>query len=300
MIESGPQPARRRMAALAGGREAGRNVIRIGDGHIDSLMARVAIERRARKPPADVTIRANHPGVRAGEREPRQAVVERGRGPRRGGMADFARRRKARRLVIRVRRVVILGDMAGHATCAQPHERVVDVAARTGHGDVRAGERESRFRVIEPRAKPLRRRVAERAIRREACGDVVRVGGLLESGQVAGGTSHRRACEPPTDVATRTGHVDVRSREREPGKGIVVKLRAQPTGRCMTGLAGGWEACGDVVGVSGLLESGQVAGGAVHRHACEPPADVATRTGHADVCSRKRKSGQRVVVKLRA
>ncbi len=48
------------------------------------------------------------------------------------------------------------------------------MARCAGNGRVRAGQRESRVVVIERRGRPVGRRVADGAIRRESCRDVIR------------------------------------------------------------------------------------------------------------------------------
>ena len=77
----------------------------------------------------------------------------------------------------------------------------VDVALRTATVRVRTGQRETGLRVIELRARPLRGRVAERAVLRESGRHVVRILGALEILQVAADALRRRPGVLPVDVA---------------------------------------------------------------------------------------------------
>src|SRR5579871_767142 len=107
-------------------------------------------------------------------------------------MALCASLRKAGLDVIRVRGAVEVRLVAGVASRAvrqvisagRTEGRVV--ALRTLQGDVCAGQRETRSRVIESGAGPTRRVVALRASLREAGLDVIRVRGAVEVCLVAG------------------------------------------------------------------------------------------------------------------
>ena len=95
-------------------------------------------------------------------------MVEGGSCPRRGGVARVARRREARRRVVRIRGPVVIRLMAAVAGSRQRRVVVVHVATIAGHTGVRAGQRECRRAVIERCARPCRCAVAGVAGGREA------------------------------------------------------------------------------------------------------------------------------------
>ena len=88
--------------------------------------------------------------------------------PCRRGVTGSARRRESGGRVIRVSRSVVIGLVAAYARRWQRRVVVIHVAVRTGHGGVRARQRESRRVVIEGRAGPVCRAVANVARCREA------------------------------------------------------------------------------------------------------------------------------------
>ena len=95
-------------------------------------------------------------------------MVEGGSCPRRGGVARVARRREARRRVVRIRGPVVIRLMAAVAGSRQRRVVVVHVAAIACHARMRARQWESRGVVIERCARPSCRTVAGVARCREA------------------------------------------------------------------------------------------------------------------------------------
>lgn len=115
--------------------------------------------------------------MRAGQREGRAVVVKRCACPRGRGVARVAGGRESRRGVSRIGGPVPIRQVA---TVAGGGQRAVisagaGVALNALHCGVEARQRERRRGVIEGRGCPVSRRVADRAIGREACGHVCRV-----------------------------------------------------------------------------------------------------------------------------
>ena len=180
MVKRGVVPCRRRMALLAGGREAGLHVIRIGRAVEVLHVARCAIGRRSHELAVDMALRAGHAHVRASQRELRKGVVIEGRRiPRACAMAGLASRREASLRVWWIIGLIKVGQVTAHAGCG----RVVELPARVACGAIQgrmcSGQRESgELQVIELRAHPVIHRVALFALDRQAQGDVVDADGL--------------------------------------------------------------------------------------------------------------------------
>jgi len=134
-------------------------------------------------------------GVEAGQREGRLAVVKGRAQPRSRRMAgracgwitgsDVIWHRPAKR-----RGALPSGRVATVAIGRHRGVVVIHVARRAGHSDVEAGQRESRIVVIEGRARPVRSGVADRAVCREPCRNMIwhcaaERRGALPSSQVA-------------------------------------------------------------------------------------------------------------------
>ena len=182
VIERCAEPVRRNprcMARCAGCREAGRSMIRIRRPVVIGGMAGVAIRRRSRKYAVDVAQITRHCRVWPLQWKRRVVVIERCIEPRRGRVAHGAIRRIGRCDVIRNTSTqrccaVVIGRMAAIATCGQSARVVVRVAAGARDGRVGARERERGSAMVERRVKPRSRCVAQRAILREVCRDVIR------------------------------------------------------------------------------------------------------------------------------
>jgi len=113
-------------------------------------------------------------------------VIECRTGPIRRRVAEGTVCWKTGRHVIWIGRLVKRLQMTARTGRAQSRVLVIHVACGTRNGCVPAGERESGCRVIKDRARPVRRRVAQRTVPREARSGVVRIRGCLIFGQMAG------------------------------------------------------------------------------------------------------------------
>ena len=94
-------------------------------------------------------------------------VIERRACPRCRRMAGGAGVREPGGRVIRIGRSVVIGLVATHAGCRQRRVIVVHVATGACDRGMRSGQRERRGVVIERRAGPVRRAMANVAGRRE-------------------------------------------------------------------------------------------------------------------------------------
>ena len=186
MVECCAAPCRRRVARLAGGRESGRDVIRIGRGLVNRLVAAVAIRRQARVVVIYVATAAGNRRVRAGQSEACAAVIEGPRAPGDRVVAEIAARRVSELNVIyRNSGVVVVGLVAGDASRAAQIVVVVDVARRTQDGCVRASQGESRRRMVERSRRPDGCRMTQRAVGGESSRAVARIVRALVVRQVA-------------------------------------------------------------------------------------------------------------------
>jgi hypothetical protein len=90
-----------------------------------------AVRRRASVFSSYVTLGALDGGVRTGQRERRVVVIESRRNPADRGVTNLAFGWKPGSLVIRIRRVVVVGQMARHARRGRAGKPVVYVARGT-------------------------------------------------------------------------------------------------------------------------------------------------------------------------
>ena len=141
-----------------------------------------------------VTLGALQRGVRAGQRESRGRVIERRVAPRRGVVALLAGLRDVRGNVIRSRRALEICEVAADASGVRRGQVVIAIHMALGalQCGVRAGERESRGRVIESRIAPRRGVVALLASLRDIRGNVIRSRRALEICEVAADASSVR------------------------------------------------------------------------------------------------------------
>ena len=124
--------------------------------------------------------------------------------------------------------------MAGDARSREPGKHVVFVALGTRcDTDVSPGQRELRLcGVVERRALPIRRCMAQAAVLREACRDVVRIGRAVEICQMAGDASGRESGEHVVFVTLGTRcDTDVSSGQRKLRPCGVIERRALPIRR---------------------------------------------------------------------
>jgi len=223
MVEGRPLPLIRPVAVLAGGREPRRAVVRVRSAVVVVLVAGEAFGRRPREAPVDVASGALHAGVCAGEREPRQVVVDGGARPLVGGVAVLARRREPGRAMVRVRGAVEVVLMAGRALRRGAREPAAGVASSARKLGVGAGEGEG-DRVREAGAEspalpgPRRRGVTGLAPLREAEPVVIGIVGGLVVRQVAPHALRGEAGELPRLRAAVAGLAVEAGMRAEQGK----------------------------------------------------------------------------------
>ncbi len=180
VVEGRSCPSRSRMTRRAGRREPRSSVIGISRALVLGRMAGVAVGGSAREHVVDVTVGARDVHVGTRQRKRRVAVVECCSSPGRRAVTDRTVLREPRGHVVGIRRPIEIRLMARHARGRKTGVDVVLVAGGTGHVDVGARQRERRVVVVERRARPVRGRVADAAILREACRYVIRIGRAVE------------------------------------------------------------------------------------------------------------------------
>jgi len=151
-------------------------VIRARRRVVVSLVTRVAVGRRSREAAADMAARAVDTLMGAGEGEAGLVVVDAaGWPPGARAVARLAGAGQIRGRVIRTRRRVVVGLMAGVAVGRRSRELAAHVTAGAAHRLVRAGQGEAGRVVIDAgRRSPGAGRVAVLAAAREAPLRVVR------------------------------------------------------------------------------------------------------------------------------
>ena len=167
VIENGTEPSGRRMTSGARGGEPCGNVVRIIGCLIDVFMAPVAIGRQGGVVVIHMTVCAGDPGVCAGQRERRVVVVEGGRGPCGGVVADVTLLRETYRKVIRTGRTLKLCEVATDTGGRGQVVVAIGVALGALQTGVCPGERETGGGMIERRGSPVGRAMADLALLRE-------------------------------------------------------------------------------------------------------------------------------------
>ena len=201
MIERGVQPVDCRVADAAILRETGSGVIRIVGLVEIREVAGNALRAQRGELAVCMALVARERSVRARELKPELIMVEGRPLPTGRRMADAAILRETGSGVVRVVGFVEIGEVAGKALRAQRGELSVRVALIATECVVRPGEREFGRVVVERCALPVRRRMADAAILREAGSGVIRVVGLIEIGEVAGNALCAQRGELPVRVA---------------------------------------------------------------------------------------------------
>jgi len=239
MVEAGPGPLHRSVARRAILWEASRHVV--GRGGLLEIDQAAAHTRGVRQGEivVHVALRTSDCGVRAGQRKSALGVIEGGVLPARSVVAGFASSGKIPAPVIRVRRIRVILQVAARTGRGGARELATDVALHAGHAGVHPGERKcGEFIVIEGRARPGQRGVAERAILWKRRGHVVGILGANEIVDVATVAGGRQARELVSHVALRARQGGVRSGQGEMGKLRVIESGALPDVHVVTALAG--------------------------------------------------------------
>lgn len=195
-------------------------------------------------------------------------------------------RERGGHMVGRFRCLIVL-QVAPFTRRSRSLEDIVHVARSAVHGGVLAGQWElRRGRVIEFGSLPLRGRVTQRAVLREACRCVIRSRCFLEVRKMAPFTRHRRSAEHVVNVAGGANHRSVFSCELEPGR-RVIEFRSLPLRRRVTRFTSLREAGGDVIDALCGLVIVQMAGNAARRQTGEFIVHVAGSAGHRCVFARQ-------------
>ena len=139
VVERRACPGRSGMASLASGRESRGHMVRIRGALIIALMTRVTIRGGGGIVAPDMTTGAWSIYVRPGKREPSGAMVKSGGGPGARIVADLALLGNAGRRMVRVRRAVVLSQVAGDTGRAEPNVFPPHMAGRAGHLEMRSG-----------------------------------------------------------------------------------------------------------------------------------------------------------------
>ncbi len=129
--------------------------------------------------PVHVALRTLQRGMRAGQREPCGRVIERCPGPGDGRMAGIASSWKPGRRMIRIRRSLVVGHVAGRTSSSRQVVVPVHMTLRALQARMGAGEREPCGRMIEGCVCPRNCIVAALAGLRESRLYVIGIGGPL-------------------------------------------------------------------------------------------------------------------------
>lgn len=153
---------------------------------------------------------------------------------------------------------------------------------RALHGLVSACQREWRAAVVERRALPLRRCMAEIALGRKSRCLMIRARSLVEIVEVAAGAIHGKPDILAVAVARRASHAGVRPGQFELAH-VVIELRVLPVRGGVAGVALGWNVSLRMRRIVGLLVIRQMAAGTIHRCPREFSVDMAAGACNIDV-----------------
>ncbi len=143
------------MADLALLRDALLHVVGIGRVLVSLQVTRNARFGRQVVIPIHVALAALHRGMRAGEGEADQVVIEAGWLPGVSRVTLLAVLRESRRNVVRICSLLIVRQVAAHTIGGRPFIFPADVARRAVQRGVHAGQSEpGELQVIEGRAEP--------------------------------------------------------------------------------------------------------------------------------------------------
>ena len=189
------------VACLAGGGEAGRHVIGVVGGQILNLVTRIAVGRERCVVVVHVATGARYGRMCSHERERRVVMVE-GRGlPRRCAVADVALLGKSSSHVIRIRRALVILQVATHAGGIRQVVIPVDVTIAALQFQVPSRQRETALGMIKCGGLPGRGAVAHRAVGGKARRYVIRIRRGLVLLQVATHAGGAGEVVVPVDVA---------------------------------------------------------------------------------------------------
>jgi hypothetical protein len=179
-------------------------------------------------------------------------MIEGSRSPIGSAVAHFTLLREARCNVIRVVRSLEILEMATDARGVGDVVVPIDVALSALHLGVSSGERERGPCVIERRRLPGCCRVAQIALLRDSCGQMVGIRRALIVLQV----TRDADCGSQIEITIRVALIALQLRmptgERETHR-IVIEIRGLPRCRCMAFLASLGKAQRDVIRIIRLL-----------------------------------------------
>lgn len=237
--------------------------------------------------------------VRARQRELGGGMIEHAVLPLNDVVALGAAGGESSKFVIRIRRIIEVGDVTRRAIRGSSRKLSARMALHTGHVGMGARQGEPRGVVVECGALPLSGSVANRAILRVPGLQMVGTAGrliILDMAAVAiGGRRRERSAAGMAGDALQRG---VSAGQRELG-GVVIKCRALPVGGRMTGVALGGKIRQRMIGIGGVLEIGEMTAPAGRGRTRELIVGVAGGTLQGDVCAGQRKR-RGVVIKRRA
>ncbi len=194
----------------------------------------------------DVAVRTlpRRHGVRTGQRESHGRMVESRVRPTCCVVAGVTSLREIRGHVIRIRRPLVIRQMAGHAGRAVQRVVVVDVTVRTlsRRYGVSARQRKSGVVVVKRRIHPVDGVMACLAGLREVGGNVIRVRSVFEISQVTGdaGCAVQRVIVVDVAVGAQPGRHGVHASQRKSGGGVI-EASIGPLHRVVALLASGRE-----------------------------------------------------------
>src|SRR5712692_4989109 len=282
VIEGDGGPSCRRVAARAGGGNAGLDMVGVGGGVEILEVAGGAVGGGSLVVVVQVAAGAEHGEVEAGQGEQGLVVIKRGGLPGGGGVAQVTRLWEARGDMVGIGRGVEVLQVARDTGSRQPGIDVVHMAGGAGRTDVGPGQRKGRFGMIEGGPGPGGRGVAQGAVGGESGGGVIRVGRSREIALVATVAIGGYRSEVASDVAEVAGHGAVEAGQGELRLAVVERGRL-PSGGGVAGSAGGGENQEGGFGVGGGVEIFDMTGGAIGGGVVEVSPDVAGVAQHGDM-----------------
>jgi hypothetical protein len=209
-------------------------------------------------------------------------------------MANRAIEWEGRQHVVGISSTVVIRHMARITIGRRGGKASVVVTLVALQCSVSARQREWGFRVVENRTRPIRCRVASRAIGAEAGRHMVRIIGAVVIGNVAGVACGWCAVEDIVDVTKVARNRGMRTSKRERRVGVIERS-AGPVSSAVTDRTIHWEPRSRVIGICSAVIEHNVAGIAIGRSARKHVIHVALRTGYRGVCTREGKRCLRVI-----
>lgn len=294
MIEDCSLPRGSVVARLAGRREAGRDVVRIGRVLVILLVAAIAVRRQICVVVVNVALIAGQSGVRASQGEGSIVVVESRWDPSRGVVAHIAGRGIARLHVIWIIRFVEIIQMASDTLRVVQLVISIHVTLRALQGGMRTSERETGAGMVERGSQPVHGRVAGVAGGRESGLHMIRICGSIEILHMAGGTCPAVQVVVPVHVALGAWQGLVRSGQSK-SRAVVIEGGIAPRGGVVALLASGGEFGLRMVGIGRAVVILHVAGVAGVAGQVVVPIHVTLGALQAGMAASQRKSDRTVI-----